>query len=283
MNLVQHSPEWHEHRARHFNASEAGAVMGVNPWFPRNPADLFDLKTGAQSVTETPAMRRGTELEPQARAAAEAATGLVFTPTVLTRERYSASLDGIDFSDTVALEVKCPGEKSPLWDVTDADSLKATAPYYWWQLVHQQYVAGFSDVWFIVYSPERHVCFCVTAESLDADRDALLAAWERFGEALDKGERPETERTDAEWLAAAEDYMDAKRALDDATAALQQRLDDAKTRLLSLAGEATAKGGGVSVIRSTRKGSIDEKAAKAAGVDLSQFRKPDTTYFQVRS
>lgn len=283
MNLVQHSPEWHEHRARHFNASEAGAVMGVNPWQPRNPAELFDLKTGALTIPETPAMRRGTELEPEARAAAEAVTGLVFTPSVLTRERYSASLDGVDFSDTVALEVKCPGEKSPLWEVTDGASLKAAAPYYWWQLVHQQYVAGFSCVWFMVYSPERQVCFSVSADELAADRDALIAAWERFGECLDKGERPETERTDAEWLAAAADYLDAKDALEKATAELEKRLEDAKARLLALAGDAPAKGGGVNVIRSTRKGSIDEKAAKAAGVDLSKFRKPDTTYFSVRA
>lgn len=283
MSIVQHSPEWHAHRAAHFNASEAGAVMGCNPWQPRNPSELFDLKTGALVIPETPAMRRGTELEPEARAVAEQVTGLVFTPAVQARERYSASLDGIDFSDTTALEIKCPGEKSPLWQVTDGASLKATAPYYWWQLVHQQYVAGFSCVWFMVYSPERHIIFPVSADELAADRDALLAAWEAFGKALDAGERPEDERTDAEWLAAAADYLDAKDAMERATADLEKCLEDAKTRLLSLAGNAPAKGGGVSVIRSTRKGSIDEKAAKAAGVDLSQYRKPDTTYLSVRA
>lgn len=210
-------------------------------------------------------------------------TGEVYTPCVMTRERYSASLDGLSFEGSLALEVKCPGEKSPLWDVCSPADLKATAPYYWWQLVHQHYVAGFASVLFLVYSPERHNAVTVSADDLAADRDALLTAWEGFGKAMDANERPENERSDAEWLAAAADYLDAKDALERATAEAEKRLDDAKTRLLSLAGNAPAKGGGVSVIKSTRKGSIDEKAAKAAGIDLSQFRKPDTTFFSVRA
>lgn len=280
MNLVQHSPEWHEHRARHFNASEAGAVMGVNPWFPRNPGELYDLKTGAATVAETPAMRRGTELEPQARAFAEGIIGEPLTPAVLTRERYSASLDGLCFDGVTALEVKCPGDKSPLWEIKSPSDLKATAPYYWWQLVHQHYVAGFRSVLFLVFSPSRDpVAVEVFSEDLAADRDALIAAWERMGEALDSKTRPETERTDAEWLAAAEDFRRAKAEAAEA----ETRMDDAKKRLLSLAGENGDKGGGVAVIKATRKGGIDEKAAQAAGIDLSVYRKPDSTYFMVRA
>lgn len=276
--MKQGTAEWHAHRAAHFNASEAGAVMGCNPWQPRNPSELFDLKTGALVIPETPAMRRGTELEPDARATAERITGESLTPVVKTRDRYSASLDGLCFDGVLALEVKCPGEKSPLWGIKTPADLKATAPYYWWQLVHQQYVAGFREVLFLVYSPEREVSVIVPSDALVADRDALLAAWEAFGKALDANERPEDERTDDEWLNAAADYREAKAA----AAAADLLLDDAKKRLLHLAGGESAKGGGVSVIKSTRKGGVDEKAAAAAGVDLGQFRKPDTTYMQVR-
>ena len=41
VNLVQGSPEWHAHRATHFNASDAPAMLGVSPY-----------KTRAQLVRE---------------------------------------------------------------------------------------------------------------------------------------------------------------------------------------------------------------------------------------
>lgn len=279
--MQQHSEEWFAHRARHFNASEAGAVMGCNPWLPRNPAELYDLKKGLRTVQESPAMRRGTELEEQARELAGKLAGVVFTPVVLTKGRYSASLDGLDFSDTLALEVKCPSEKSELWGVKTAADVKKAAPYYWWQLVHQHYVAAPLAILFFVYSPDREpVYLSISGELLAADHAELLVAWEAYAAAHDSNTRPDDgERRDEEWEGAAIAYLFAKRAADEAAAAA----DAAKQRLLDLANGAPAKGCGVSVIATTRKGGLDEKAAAAAGIDLTAYRKKDTTYFQVRA
>ena len=38
VKLVQGSPEWHEHRLHHRNASETPAVLGVSPWTHAVPA-----------------------------------------------------------------------------------------------------------------------------------------------------------------------------------------------------------------------------------------------------
>ena len=46
LNLEQGSQEWLEVRKKHFCASEAPAVMSVNPYFPRNPTDLAKQKLG---------------------------------------------------------------------------------------------------------------------------------------------------------------------------------------------------------------------------------------------
>ena len=75
--LVQGSPEWHEHRRKHRNASETPAVVGVSPWM--TAYELWSIKTGrAPQPDTTPAMAHGTKLEPLAREAYEAQTGWSF-------------------------------------------------------------------------------------------------------------------------------------------------------------------------------------------------------------
>lgn len=282
--MIQGSQEWHDYRATRFNASEAGAVMVANPWQPRNPAELFDLKTGAFEVKENPAMRRGTELEPEARAAVEKAVGEQFTPCVREKGRYSASLDGLDFDERVALEIKCPMRSDgKLFSVDSAAGLKAEAPHYWWQLFHQQYVAGFKAVVFAAYHPDTgaHI-ITIAADELIADRDALIEAWEAFGKAWDSGERPESdvqERDDDEWHSAVAAYQEAKQAAADAVTAEKA----AKQALIELAGGKTTKGGGLSVIKVERKGSVDYgKIPELQGVDLERYRKKSTSYWSVK-
>ena len=46
LNLEQGSQEWLDARKDHFCASEAPAVMSVNPYFPRNPTELAKQKLG---------------------------------------------------------------------------------------------------------------------------------------------------------------------------------------------------------------------------------------------
>src|SRR5262249_17463509 len=115
VKLVQGSPEWHEHRKAHRNASETPAVLGCSPWVTRH--QLWLQRTGRAEQQINPAMRRGSELEPVARRAYEQLTGLVFEPLVLVDGEYSASLDGITLDGELMLEIKCPvkGTDSELW------------------------------------------------------------------------------------------------------------------------------------------------------------------------
>ena len=36
VQLTQGSPEWHAHRAKHFNASDAAAMLGISPYMSRD-------------------------------------------------------------------------------------------------------------------------------------------------------------------------------------------------------------------------------------------------------
>ena len=91
LRLVQGTPEWLAHRLKYRNASETPAVMGVSPWV--TPYQLWLQRTGRSEAKVTAAMRRGTELEPVARAAYERLTGHVMEPLVLVEGEYSASLE----------------------------------------------------------------------------------------------------------------------------------------------------------------------------------------------
>ena len=81
VQLTQGSPEWLAYRLTKRNASESAAVLGLSPW--TTPYQLWLQKTGRSVQAVSPAMQRGTDLEPAARLAYENQTGLVMQPLVL--------------------------------------------------------------------------------------------------------------------------------------------------------------------------------------------------------
>ena len=88
-------------------------------------------------------------------------------------------------------------------------------------------------------------------------------------------------RDDADWKAAAADYLAASQAADVA----KMELEAAKQRLLDLAGNQSAKGAGVQVIRSERKGAV--KYAEAIkellpDTDLTPWTGEPVTVFTVK-
>jgi putative phage-type endonuclease len=115
VRMAQGSPEWHAHRRKFRNASETPIVLGISPW--TTPHQLWQLKLGLVEQVVSPAMQRGTELEPVARAAYERQTGHVMQPLVVVDGEYSASLDGMTLGGERIVEIKCPvkGRDSTLY------------------------------------------------------------------------------------------------------------------------------------------------------------------------
>lgn len=110
-NLIQGTPNWHEWRALGIGSSDAPVIMGVSPW--KTPEELFLEKTGQVKITNktTPAMARGTSLEPVARSFYELRTGIDFDPTIFEDKEHSfmrASLDGWNEEFKICLEIKAP-------------------------------------------------------------------------------------------------------------------------------------------------------------------------------
>jgi putative phage-type endonuclease len=268
--LVQGSHEWHEHRRKHRNASETPVVLGLSPW--TTPHQLWELKTGRAPQTEvTAAMAHGTQLEPQARAAYEAQTGLILEPLVLVDGEYSASLDGITLGGELVLEIKCPRSKD---SKILAEVRAGRVPVHvFWQIQTQLLVSGAGLAHLYVYDGATGILLEQKPEP--EVWDTVRQEWDRFMEHIRRDEAPPlTERDvrvrdDPEWLEAAAAYLEAKRDAD----TVAKTLDAARTRLSSLASHTSEGGGGVSVTRFWKAGAIDyKKVPELAGINLEQYR-----------
>ena len=135
--LDQGTEDWHEFRAHGIGSSDAAIIMGANPW--TTITDLYNRKTvniPRDNDKMNDAMKHGVELEPIARKAFMAATGLKVEPKCFisaTHDFMRASLDGITEDGSIILEIKCPTKLAIHMKV-----VKGTVPsYYYPQLQHQ--------------------------------------------------------------------------------------------------------------------------------------------------
>jgi predicted phage-related endonuclease len=106
--LIQGTPEWHAHRARHFNASDAPAMLGCSPYKTRD-ALIRELATGLGEEFTPEQQKRlddGHIFEKLARPLAEEILGQDLYPLTATEGPYSASFDGLPMDEAVDWEHK---------------------------------------------------------------------------------------------------------------------------------------------------------------------------------
>jgi putative phage-type endonuclease len=107
-NLIQGSPEWKAHRAQHFNASDAPAMMGVSPYKSR--AELLrEMHTGVAADVDAGTQMRfdhGHRAEALARPLAEEFIGVELYPVTGSAGKLSASFDGLTLDESRGFEHK---------------------------------------------------------------------------------------------------------------------------------------------------------------------------------
>lgn len=231
-------------------------------------------------IEYTSIMKRGHDLEDEARECFAFIMGEVFVPTVYKNGRYSASLDGINHAETDLLELKCPA-KMDKWIL--AESVEETAPYYFWQIVHQMYVCTkVQRAHFVVYDGST-IAFheTLTREQLEPYFEALIYCWEQFALYFDAKELPPKgfDPVDDQFDLYRDNYIIAKEEADAAKA----RLDIARDDLITLYGQVHARG--IKVNKVTSKGSINYKhkdiLARLSDLDLDDYRAKDKVSWRV--
>lgn len=272
VKLIQGSPEWHAHRAKYRNASETAAVMGVSPWL--TPFALWELRTGRRQPEVNAAMARGTALEPRARDHYERLTGAVMQPLVLVDGEYSASLDGMSFDGSLAVEIKIPfkGKASTLWRQVESGEVPE---HYGWQIEHQLMVCGAKSAHLFIFDADSDSGLIHEVKPQPERWEAMRAAWDTFMDHVLKDtplaltDRDKVQRTDEAWSRAAGEYVVRKREAEVAA----ERLDSAKAALIELSQAPSEAGFGVTVTRYWKTGSVNYKTVpQLRGVDLEAYR-----------
>lgn len=110
LDLKQGTPEWHAHRATHFNASDAPAMMNCSPYETR--AQLIKrLATGIKPEVDAALQKRfddGHRFEALCRPLAEEIIGQALYPVTGSEDngKLSASFDGLTMDESIGYEHK---------------------------------------------------------------------------------------------------------------------------------------------------------------------------------
>lgn len=157
VNLLQGSPEWHAHRAQHFNASDAASMLGVSTNHTRT--DLIrELAAGVprefSDFVQERVIDPGHEFEALARAIAEEIIGEDLYPVTGAHGKFSASFDGLTLLENIAWEHKRINEtlREAMFDGCVGTDLPLM---YQVQMEHQAMVSGAEKVLFMASEWKR--------------------------------------------------------------------------------------------------------------------------------
>lgn len=189
--LRQGAPEWHEHRAKHNNSSEASAALGFKaPGCSQK--ELLDIKkSGAvkpdASYFEQKIMDDGHKFEALSRAEIEEEIGEDLFPTTVVREiagmPMSASLDGETMGGEIIWEHKTLND-----ELRAALAKKELPDAYWPQVCQAVIVSGADRALFT--ARDRKTGEKITIEYYPTDEHIinLITGWKRFNKKLEKHE-----------------------------------------------------------------------------------------------
>lgn len=160
--LDQGTDKWLAYRQSRIMATDIGIISGSNDF--TLPIELWEQKLGLREpVKVNDAMRRGHELEPEARKLACSEIGFEFLPCVYESDAHiwgAASLDGFYecYEEDCAgnkgryskvLEIKCPKEKTHIASFEDI-----IPAYYIDQMQWQMLITESSKCYYFSYRPE---------------------------------------------------------------------------------------------------------------------------------
>lgn len=277
--MEQQTKEWHELRKTKIGASDAPVIMRVSPW--KTPLQLWEEKLGLRQASfQSEKMKRGLELENQAREVFSNEVGYEMKPTVIVSDKYSfmmASLDGISACKRYAVEIKCPGHKDHSVAINDMIPEKYVP-----QLQHQMLVCNLEMIFYFSYNGS---CGKVLEVKRDEDYIGLLIEKEtEFWNLWQNLEQPELdkrdyeERTDKDWEFNALSLLAVQKQLK----ILQEKELEYRNTLISLAGSKNVKGSGITLTRNVRKGAVDYKSIpELIDVNIEKYRKEPIEYWKI--
>lgn len=176
-NLTQGSQEWHNFRSQHFGASEAAAMLGLSKYMTRE--ELIQKKLGIIdddiSDYQQAIFDNGHEAESKARAIL-LNDGFDLYPATFSREKLSASCDGITLDHVTAFEHK-------LWNQDLANYIlenNAIPDTHMPQCQQILYVTGADELLFVCSDGTNDKWIEIEINPDQAWFDKLVSGWNHF-------------------------------------------------------------------------------------------------------
>ena len=274
--------EWHDWRRQGIGGSDAPFLMGVSPW--KTPNQLWQEKVfGISEQFDNSSMKRGRDMEEQARQEFEKIVGTLVAPSNVehpSRNWMRASLDGIDMTGKIVVEIKCPNKE----DHSIALSKKVPEKY-WPQVQHQIEVSGVDGMYYFSFDGQKGAVVEVKRDQ--AYIDDMIEKESKFWDMVLKKTPPELTDRDylcmegnKDWMKWSTELVDIKKQ----KKALEEKEDELAAYLKSLTQGRSAKGYGVCMQKQLCQGSVDySKIPQLWGIDLTPYRKKSFEKWVVRS
>lgn len=184
-NFVQGTPEWHEHRRKCHNASDAAAALNDSPYVSRREL-LKRIATGIEKEHDPATLLRfakGHELEAQARVWAEEIIGEELFPVTMSDTidgmLLSASLDGQTMLETINWEHKQLNK-----EIEEHLKDGRIPSRYYWQMEQGLLISGAEKCLFMASNGTKEsMLYAWYYPSADV-RKQLLAGWKQFEQDL---------------------------------------------------------------------------------------------------
>ncbi len=278
IELEQGSPEWLSYRKTKITATDAGIILGVNPW--KTPLMLWEEKLGLrepQAVNDK--MIEGSLMEDQARGFINKNKNWDFKPSIFESTEHNfamASLDGVN-SDNAILEIKC-GRSSH-----EQAKNREIAPYYYSQLQHQMMVSGRLFVGYFSYRADDDNYYWAVSRDNAYIEKMIEAEKEFYRCMMDFTPPPATDkdfvkRDDEDWNEISYRWKCAKKRLkSEEEAELELR-----NLLIFMCDSQSSQGAGVRISKSIRRGNVDYSCIpELKSVNLDDYRKKSTQFYRI--
>jgi len=228
--LVQGSADWHAYRAKHFNASDCPAMLGVSSYKSRD-ALLKEKATGITPEIDAHTQRifnAGHEFEEMARPIACGIIGDDLYPITVSLEldglNLSASLDGITMDDSTAWEHKTLNQR-----IEEAVLGGEIPEQYRVQMEMQMLVSGAERCLFMASRGTADTEIHKWYESDPVMRERIIAGWKQFAIDLANYVLPEAEAPKA--VAEQVDFLPAINIRADGQIKIIDNLDSFEKKL----------------------------------------------------
>ena len=275
--LIQGSNTWKLWRQSHLGASDAPIIMNVGF---KTPLRLWQEKMGVEIPYVNDAMRRGTLLEPVALAEFNKLMGEEFSPAVFVSDEYhwmSASLDGMNFEGTEAVEIKLAGSKD------HATALKGFVPEkYMPQLQHQMFVCNLPEIYYYSFDGTAGVLLVIPRD--EEFISELISKEADFYRRMVEFDAPPENYED--WIVSNDnqlqyhlsEYDNWKIAFDDA----KENMEKHKQWIVDFASGNNLKCKGMKVQKIVSQGRVDYDAIEVLqSIDLTAYRKKPTESWRI--